>query len=217
MLLVAGALDGARAVEGLSCVLTAPRLARAGFATLVYTPSGREDAPGVEDHAGPLHQAEAARAVEALLSHPAVDADRAAVVTISFGLVAAMGGLVTHPDLARRIRVFIDWEGPGSARWLVAERVRHHLDDAAWLAEREAVRMVGRLACPYRRFQSAWDHVHGPALEIGLEMARAAAAGVSPAVWLNESPPPFDPPRWGPILESAQARRIVGWLRDALG
>ncbi len=215
VLLVPGGLDGARSTEAPSTVASAPRLARAGLAALVFAPSGRDGAPGPEDRNGPLHQAECAAALAALLARPEVDGDRVAVLSISFGVVMAAGALAHHPDLAARVREWIDWEGPGSARWLPADRIRADARDPAFHVEREAVRRIGDVRCPYRRFQGRLDHVHGPAVEIGLELARAAAAGVSPRVRLNDAAPPFDDVRWHPV--AGHGTTLVRWLREAVG
>ncbi len=213
VLLVPGALDGMSSLEGLSCVLTAPRLARAGLTTLVFTPSGREGAAGREDYCGPLHQVECAAALRLLLART----ERVAVVSISFGLPMAMGALIRHPRLAESVAVMMDWEGPGHRRWLRSPATDHTTDPAYW-APREAVTMVGALACPYHRVQSRWDHVHGRQRSIGTEMLEAASGGTAPAVWINDQRHrPGLPPRWISARPSVQGRLMVGWLRDWLG
>lgn len=208
--LVPGALDGMGGVEGHSCVLTAPRLAREGFAAFCYSPSGREGAPGREDHGGQVHRAEGVAALELLLGR--ADLGPVSVLSISFGLTIAANALAAAPALAERVRVFVDWEGPGHRRWLQPRG--GWIEAESYWDEREAVRVIGRLRCPYRRFQAAWDHVHGPRPEIGLEMARAAAEG-GVDVRLNESRPPFSDVVWGPRRPSRQAEILLKWLRDA--
>jgi hypothetical protein len=215
VVLAPGGLDGVRGVEGLSPVLTAPRLAREGFAAVAWSPSGRDGAPGEEDRNGHVAQEEMAEVLRLVLDHPRVSS--VAVLSISFGVVLAVGALVRHPDLAARVRVFVDWEGPPSRRWFQAQRLAYWTHDEAWWEPREAARHVGALRCPYWRFQSAWDHVHGPDNGLGLELARAAAAGVSPDVRLNGAPPPFEPLVLGPVGLRAQAAVMVGWLREARG
>lgn len=213
VLLVPGALDGMSALEGLSCVLTAPRLARAGLTTLVFTPSGREGVAGREDHCGPLHQAECAAALRLLLART----ERVAVVSISFGLPMAMGALTRSPGLASSVAVMMDWEGPGHRRWLRAPATDHTADPSYW-APREAVTMFGALACPYHRVQSRWDHVHGRQLSIGTEMLEAASSGTAPAVWINGQPHRSGfTPRWISARPSVQGRRMVEWLHGWLG
>lgn len=214
VLVVAGGLGGLESTLAADAVVSAPRLARAGLAVLIHTPSGREDAAGDEDWNGPLHQEELARALERLLRHPAVADGVVTVVSSSFGVAAAVPALAARPRLAARVRQLIDWEGPGSRRWF--ERVDFHVpssDDTFW-GPREAVAHVGRLRCPYRRVQSAWDHVHGDAPDIALEMVRAAVAGGVPRVWLNDVPQP-GPVRWIAARPSVQGRRIVAWATGA--
>lgn len=215
VLLCSGGVDGIGGGEGLSPVLTAPRLAREGFAALAFGVSGREGAPGPEDRNGPLHQEEAAAALAALLGSPRVDPARVAVVSISFGLVQAAGALARHPELAARVRRFIDWEGPPSRRWFHVRRLQFWTQDEAWWADREATQLLPKVACPYWRAQSRWDHVHGPLAGLGREAALAAAAGVCPEVRLNGRGPPFEG-EGGPIALRAQSAELVGWLREAL-
>lgn len=216
VLLCSGGVDGIQGGEGLSPVLTAPRLAREGFAALAFGVSGREGVPGPEDRNGPLHQEEAAAALAMLLAHPRVDPSRVVVVSISFGLVQAAGALVRHPELAARVRRFVDWEGPPSRRWFHVRRLQFWTQDEAWWADREAVQLLPRVACPYWRYQSRWDHVHGPVADLGREAALAASTGVSPEVRLNGQGFPFDAPG-GPVSLRAQSDELVGWVRDAIG
>lgn len=212
VLLVPGALDGLSAVTGLSCVLTAPRLARSGLSAMVFTPSGREGVTGRADRCGPLHQDECAAALRLLLEHT----ERVAVVSISFGLPMAMGALTRHPALATSVAVMMDWEGPGHRRWLRAPATDHTTDPRYW-APREALGMVGALGCPYHRVQSRWDHVHGRQVEIGVEMLEAASAGCCPSVWINgQQHRPGTTPRWISARPSAQGRQMVAWLSDWL-
>lgn len=220
MLLVPGGLDGAASVESPRCVLPAASLARRGIAALVFSPSGREDAPGRSDRNGPLHQDEAAAALRALLGCHEVDPTRVVVLSLSFGVVMAMGALVRHPRLSRGLRGLIDWEGPGSRRWFAGvpfgEDHTEGVEDDAFWEPREAIRMAPRLGLPYRRFQSTWDHVHGPRVEIGLELARAVAAGDCPEVRLMHSRPPLRTAEiaWGPDRIRAQCRVLQGWVEE---
>jgi len=214
VLLCPGGLDGVRGVEGWSPVLTAPRLAREGLAAVAWSPSGRDGAPGEEDRNGPTAQEETAAALRLTLAHPRVR--RVVVFSISFGVVLAVGALTRHPELAQRVAGLLDWEGPPSRRWFHVRRLAMWTHDEAWWEPREAVRHLGRLACPYHRYQSVWDHVHGPDNGLGLEAARAAAAGTCPEVRLNGAPPPFDEVRLGPVALRAQARELVAHLRALL-
>lgn len=215
VVLAPGGLDGVRGVEGYSPVLTASRLAREGFAAVAWSPSGRDGAPGVEDRNGPVAQEELAAVLRATLADRRVGP--VAVLSISFGVVLAVGALVRWPDLADRVRILIDWEGPPSRRWFHVRRLAYWTQDEAWWAPREAARHVGALRCPYWRFQSAWDHVHGADNGLGLEIARAAATGSCPEVRLNGAPPPFSDAPPGPVLLRAQATTMIRWLREALG
>lgn len=184
VLICPGGLDGIKGAEGLSVVLGAQRLARAGFAALAWSPSGRDGAPGMEDRNGPRHQAEAAEALRTIVRHPSVDPERVVVLTISFGI---MLGLAAILDSTVGVRGLVDWEGPPSRKWFVASRLRlsSRPEDEAFWADREAVTRVGRLRVPYWRAQGSWDHVHGPHSELALEMVNAAVAGGVPDVRLN--------------------------------
>ncbi len=213
VVLAPGGLDGARGVEGYSPVLTAPRLAREGFAAVAWSPAGRDGAPGPEDRNGLVAQEEFANVLREVLADPRFSP--VAVVSISFGVAIATGALARWPDLADRVRIYVDWEGPPSRRWFQARRLAWWTNDDAWWEPREAARHVGRLRCPYHRFQSAWDHVHGADNGLGLEMARAAAAGTCPEVRLNGAE--VEAAVLGPVPLRAQAALMVGWLRDATG
>ncbi len=219
VLVVPGGLDGAASVESPSCVLPAQRLARAGLVAAVFSPSGREGQGGPADCNGPLHQAECAQALAALLACPEVADRPVGVLSLSFGLVMALGALRDRPELSRRVGLLVDWEGPGSRRWFAATPIGSPADDDAFWEPREGVRLVHGLRVPYRRFQSAWDHVHGPDTGIGWEMAEAAVAGGCPSVHLNEHGLPLPDPaavRWGPALRSQQGAVLLQWLIDGL-
>lgn len=220
VLLVPGGLDGARSTESPSCVLPAQRLARAGIAAMVFTPSGREGSPGAEDANGPVHQTECAAALSALLAQPQVDPARVAVLSLSFGLVMALGALAGRADLEARVRLLVDWEGPGSRRWFAATTIGAEPDDDGFWHPREGVRLVRELSVPYRRFQSRWDHVHGPDTGIGWEMAHAAQAAGCPSVRLNQHRAPLpaqDRVVWGPGLRSRQGAILLRWLLEGVG
>ena len=212
VVLAPGGLDGARGVEGYSPVLTAPRLAREGFAAVAWSPSGRDGAPGTEDRNGLVAQEEFANVLRAVFADPRVGP--VVVVSISFGVAIATGTLTRWPELAERVRLYLDWEGPPSRRWFQARRLAFWTNDDTWWEPREAARHIGRIRCPYHRAQSAWDHVHGADNGLGLEMARAAANGTSPRVLLNGAP--VEAELLGPVPLRAQARQMVAWLRDAV-
>lgn len=219
VLLVPGGLDGADSLESPQCVLPAQRLARAGFATFVFTPSGREGSPGPADCNGPVHQAECAVALQALVDHPRVRPGPVAILSLSFGLVMALGALRDRSELAARVGVLIDWEGPGHRRWFEAAGIGSDPDDHTFWEAREGVRLIEGLTVPYRRFQSRWDHVHGPDTEIGWEMVQAAIRLGCPAVSLNDHPlplPVLEQVRWGPGLRSRQGAILLQWLIHAV-
>lgn len=215
VLLLPGGLDGLSGVEGAGAVLSAQALARAGLAALVFSPSGREDAPGREDFNGALHQAEAAAALALLLSHPEVRG--VMVLSLSFGGVMAAGALGAHPELAAGVREWIDWEGPPSRGWFPRGFFGAPTGEDFW-REREAVHLISGLQCPYRRLQSSWDHVHGPRTGLGLEMVDAALRGGAPRVRLNDQELPISgAPDWAPPSTWAQRRLLLRWLRVGLG
>lgn len=211
VLLCPGGLDGLNGGEGLSVVLGCQRLARAGFAAMCWSPSGREGAPGVEDRNGPAHQAEAGEALRVLVRHPEVDPGRVAILTISFGLV--LGLAAARADVP--VRGLVDWEGPPSRRWFVASRLklRSRPEEEAFWEEREAVRQVPHLRVPYWRAQGSWDHVHGPETGLALEMVEAARAGGVPDVRLNGNRT-WDPPKFLSSSMEEQSGAMMTWLRE---
>lgn len=217
VLLVPGGLDGHTLFEGAEAVLSAPRLARHGFAALCFSPSGRDGAPGEEDRNGPTHQAQCAAALRLLEAQPEVD--RVAVLSVSFGAVMVAGALADDPTLAARVRVWMDWEGPGSRRWFKPVGFVEPFDDEGFWGPREAARRMPAVACPYHRIQSAWDHVWGPERAIGWEMVTAVAGGACPDVRLNGQRGPFDDMarfRWPSAMELRQARWMLRWLGEGV-
>ncbi len=218
VLLVPGGLDGAASLESPRCVLPAQRLARAGFAACVFTPSGREGSLGPADCNGPLHQEEAGAALEALMGLPQVRSGPVSILSLSFGLVMALGALRRRSELSERVGVLIDWEGPGSRRWFEAARIGSDPEDHEFWEPREGVRLVEGLSVPYHRFQSRWDHVHGADTGIGWEMVQAAVRGGCPGVSLNGHGPPLpsrDAVVWAPGLRSRQGPLLLQWLIQA--
>ena len=218
VLLVPGGLDGARSLESPRCVLPAQRLARAGFSVGVFTPSGREGCSGSADCNGPLHQEECGAALQALVKHPLVRSGPVSILTLSFGLVMALGALRRRSDLSGSVGLLVDWEGPGSRRWFEAARIGWDPGDDAFWEPREGIRLVEGLSVPYHRFQSCWDHVHGPDTEIGWEMVQAAARAATATVSLNgHAPPPASREAvvWGPELRSRQGAVLLQWLIQA--
>jgi hypothetical protein len=185
VLMLPGGLAGANALEGPTSVITPQCFARNGFAAMSVTPSGREGALGLENWNGPEHQQEVLSALRVLANHPLVDASNIIIVSISFGLVLALGALSYAPDHAEQVRGVIDWEGPGHRRWFAGLEKNGFLSDPQFWEHREGVELVKALKCPYYRLQSSHDHVHGDNPEIGLEMVRAATHAGVPVVAFN--------------------------------
>lgn len=219
VLFCSGGLDGTRGAEGHSIVLSAPRLARHGVATLAWSPSGRDGAPGEEDRNGLLHQEECANALRALLGHPKVDPERVVVLSISFGVALAVGALTRWPELGERVRGLVDWEGPPSREWFEASRLQFWTIDEPWWVAREAIQGVGALRCPYDRFQSVWDHVHGNEHTLGEEIVDAALGATPgpPEVRLNGVEATCRPRVYAPVSLRAQGDRLLAIVQERLG
>ncbi|MCK6527260.1 hypothetical protein L6R50_06745 [Myxococcota bacterium] len=232
VLLYPGGLGPARMFARYRCAVTAADLAAAGYASFRWDPAGRGESEGEEDCNGPRHQDEVAEALALLLARPEVDPARVAVVSISLGIAATAGALARHPGIGARARFLLDWEGPGERRWIPPYATRApgqasithemHCRPEFWV-DREAIRAVPRLPCPYLRYQSHWDHVHGPMRQHAVDLVNAALGGTAPWVRLNDNAPnvPVDGSalplyRWAPPGLEETGRVIVSYLHELL-
>lgn len=169
----------------------AQQIADAGYVVVTFDPDGRGNSTGTEDDGGTRQQDGLAAVFELALTLDGVDADRAALVTNSFGVTMASGAMVNHPDLP--VDLLVDWEGPadrndtggcdgsGSGGHL---RGNDCTDESFW-EQREAATFVAQLDVPYVRVQSETDHVQ-PDTEHALTVVNAAFTGGVPLVQLND-------------------------------
>ena len=143
----------------------ASMLAMQGYVVLHWDPEGRGKSSGVEDAAGYAHQDGLHTVLEYLASLPYVDKEKIGVVSYSYGITFS-GGVVRYPH-GPKIRFWLDWEGP-SDKISIEKPIKqmpnrqhlplHDLHDEEYWIEREAVRFLKYLPCPYLRIQSAQDH-----------------------------------------------------------
>ncbi|MGQ0804886.1 MAG: alpha/beta hydrolase family protein [Actinomycetota bacterium] len=158
----------------------AQQIADAGYVVVAFDPDGRGNSTGTEDEGGTIQQDGLAAVFEFGLTLDGVDADRAAIVTSSYGIAMGSGALVNHPDLP--VDLLIDYEGPADRSDLGCHSDR--CDEAYW-GQREAVTFAAALAVPYVRVQSETDHAQADN-EHALKMVNAAFTGGAPLVQLND-------------------------------
>ncbi len=195
-----------------------PRLAEEvtskGIALVLFDPDGRGKSGGKEDFNGKIHQDgllavfRAARKLEYV--------DRAAIVSLSFGIAMASGMIARYPD--EPVAFYVDWEGPSDRGYIgtriFSKRGPPPTMDEEWWKEREAVRWAPFFKCPYLRIQSERDHVHREKYGHALQMI-AGATGKAPWTRLNDNPPnkiftDDDPPKLLPSRRNAET-----WIRYA--
>lgn len=158
----------------------AQQLADAGYVVVAFDPDGRGNSTGTEDDGGTVQQDGLAAVVEYALTLDGVDAERAAIVTSSYGITMGSGALVNHPDLP--VDLLVDYEGPADRTDLGCHG--GSCDEAYW-AQREAVTFVAELDVPYVRVQSETDHAQADN-EHALKLVNAAFTGGAPLVQLND-------------------------------
>jgi pimeloyl-ACP methyl ester carboxylesterase len=183
----------------------------AGFSVIIFDPQGRGNSTGTEDDNGYEGQDGLAEVIRFAKSLPQVDASRIGIVSNSYGVSLASGALARHADL--RVKYFIDWEGPADRTdtagcvgndsdgdgdydsyteisYAPGQRAPHlarrtTCDDTAFWEEREATRFISSLPVPYRRYQSATDHVQD---DYGhtVKLVNGALSGHGP-VYVNDT------------------------------
>ncbi|KAA0236070.1 MAG: hypothetical protein JJLCMIEE_00734 [Acidimicrobiales bacterium] len=167
----------------------AQTIAAGGYLVVLFDPDGRGQSEGVEDYNGADQQAGLAEVVRFAATLPAVDPDRLAIATNSYGITMGAGALASYDDLG--VDLLIDWEGPadrtdtgGCNGQGPVGHISHDCSDESWWAEREAATFIGAVDVAYVRLQSATDHVQ-PDAEHALRMINAALNGNAALVVLN--------------------------------
>jgi pimeloyl-ACP methyl ester carboxylesterase len=168
----------------------------AGLIVLIYDARGRGWSGGEEDFDGPIQQDDLATVIEWLNARDDVLPGAIGVASSSWGITVASGALSRHPDLPARF--LVDLEGAGDRyemtqwddpKWLEIMHGHSTSDDEFW-KDREAIRFVGGIACPYFRLQSNCDHAFDRFyVDHAINMVNGAVNGESPYVRLNDMPP----------------------------
>jgi pimeloyl-ACP methyl ester carboxylesterase len=174
-------------------------MADEGFTIVVFDPGGRGRSEGVEDQNGFVHQDGLAEIVRYVAALPEVDETQIGLVSYSYGVTMAAGGMARHPDLP--VRFFIDWEGPanrndtgGCDEDHTGHLIGHPCDDEDFWCEREALTFALDLRVPYQRLQSEKDHAQPDNVHALLMIANATAEehgghGKAPWTRLNDLAP----------------------------
>jgi hypothetical protein len=182
-------------------------LAASGFVVIAFNAEGRgSGAPGnrisegSENCNGLVHQDDLKAIVEYAAALPDVDATNIGVETSSFGIAIGAGALGRYPSLP--VAYLVDQEGPHDNRVITFYDAGHetavcgHLStvtdpspaNAAFWAEREAVRHIDTYPGRYLRMQAEVDHAQNPGyFRHAIEMVNAAThsqyGGTGTALW----------------------------------
>ncbi len=218
--------------------LEAEGIARAGFVVVNFDPDGRGKSEGWENWNGKTHQDGLHAVLKAVASLDIVDPTNVGVVSSSLGLAMAAGALGRYPN-DPPVKYFIDIEGP-TDRFYITGKDSPRLGrlfagrttaDVEWWAEREAVRTIPNMVCPYLRLQWEHDHVHGPDKGHAIDIINAATStkhgGKGKSPWTRVNGPENQPnrtytkdkpPKW---ITGRQGRRqaeaIVPYIREMAG
>jgi predicted acyl esterase len=178
-------------------------LAGQGFAVIHWDPEGRGESGGREDFAGTIHQEGLQAILKYVASRPEINIQEIGVASFSYGNTF-MGGITRHPE-GPSIRFWIDWEGPSDRKSiekpLLVDSNRphlllHDLKDEAYWSQREAVKFLRELACPYLRIQGLNDHAQ-PDIEHGIQCINAAThrkyGGEGQSPWTRINGPDDNP------------------------
>lgn len=212
--------------------------ARAGYVLGLFDPDGRGRSRGWENWNGKVHQDGLHEFLKRVASLPFVDKDNIGVVSSSLGLAMAAGALGRYPN-DPPVKYFIDIEGPTDRFYITGKdspRLRgafggRTTDDVEWWAEREAVRTIPSMVCPYLRLQWEQDHVHGPDKGHAIDIINAATSakhgGKGKSPWTRVNGPENlpnrtytkdNPPKW---IAGRQGRRqtevLLPFLREMAG
>lgn len=168
----------------------------AGLIVLVYDSRGRGLSGGEEDFNGHRQQDDLRTVIEWFCARDDVLPGGIGIASSSWGITVASGTLARYPDL--QVRFLLDREGADNryviTQWDDPEWVElmggHGTSDDEFWSEREAIRYIGQIRCPYFRLQSRFDHaLHRFYVDHAINLVNAAVAGASPYVRLNDMPP----------------------------
>ncbi len=209
--------QGVDSLLGSSAIVNAMEIAALGYIVLIHDPAGRGESWGEEDFGGPEQQDDVAQAIAALAADRHCTG-RVGVLSLSLGLVAAVGALA-RGDLP--VSWLVDWEGPCDRETITAggtmlvPAAGHALTDESWWQPRDATQAVSRLRCGYVRLQAFPDHAQPSELRHARRMLTAAASGGLPWFQLNDHPRGDRPdrPTWLGGGPSAANRAILAKLR----
>jgi hypothetical protein len=196
LILIPGSLQTAQAWHAKWNKSNAWEFVDAGLIVLIYDSRGRGLSGGQEDFNGHLNQDDLKTIIEWLSSRDDVLPGGIGIATSSWGITVASGTLARYPDLP--IRFLLDREGADNRyvitqwddpEWVASMGGHGTWDDEFW-SEREAIRYIGDITCPYFRLQSNFDHaLNRFYVAHAIHMVNAAVEGASPYVRLNGMPP----------------------------
>ncbi len=178
-------------------------LAGQGFIVIHWDPEGRGDSKGEENYGGFIHQDGLQAVLKEMVARPEIDSRKIGIASFSYGNTFT-GGITRYPH-GPAIRFWIDWEGPSDRKSiekpLLADSSRPHLllhdlkDDLYW-EQRESIRFLRNLSCPYLRIQGNHDHAQ-PDLEHCIQCINAATpkihGGEGQSPWTRVNGPEDNP------------------------
>lgn len=200
-------------------------IVREGFVVGYFDPDGRGKSEGKEDWNGKNHQDGLYKFLKKASELEFVDKENVGVVSSSLGLAMAAGTLGRYAA-ELKVKYFIDNEGPTDRFYITKNDDQkflkifagHTTDEEDWWAEREAVRSIKSIKCPYLRVQHVRDHVHGENKQHAIDIINAAT-GNAPWTRINENEPNKNytkdaPPKWLPNAQGPQAQETLKYIKE---
>ncbi|MEO0107777.1 MAG: hypothetical protein ABIK62_01210, partial [candidate division WOR-3 bacterium] len=165
-------------------------IANNGFVVMHFDPEGRGESPGFEDYCGTIHQDGLKACLATLAAQSFVDPGRIGIIAEGLGTTMA-AGMLNRYSASARVSFLVDFEGPADRFQTCADSggpVPVSPESSLFWQNREAVRFMSSINCPYLRIQTAVDH--NPRLADAracIALVDSATAGLSPWTRVNDS------------------------------
>jgi len=196
LILIPGALQAGDVWHSRNRKSNAWEFVDEGMIVLLYDARGRGYSGGTEDYDGPIQQDDLKIVIEWLNKRPNVLPGGVGIGTSSWGITVAAGTLGRYPDVPVKFLVDLEgahdryvmtqWDDP---KWVKILHGHGTWDEEFW-KDREAIKYIGDITCPYYRIQSSYDHALDRFyVDHAIAMVDAAVEGKSPFVQLNDMEP----------------------------
>jgi len=193
LILVPGGLQAGHAWHARWRQSNAWEFVDAGMIVLLYDSRGRGYSSGAEDYNGPLGQRDLRQVIDWFNARADVVPGGVGIATSSWGITVASGTLARYPDVEAKF--LLDLEGAqdryvmtqwDDEQWLGIMHGHGTWDNEFW-EDREAIKYIGDVRCPYIRIQSNFDHALDYFyVDHAIALVNAAVEGASPYVQMNE-------------------------------